>query len=251
MTSFDKPWAASSTNLARTTSRYGDVYRRARASSSSRSAAVSSIRYGLTLGIGGGTSATQHPRPDRQCWHKIRTSIYGAKDLGNSNDDKAKLAALKFLGHWIGDLHEPLHVSYEDDRGGGKVLTNGPCGVNLHAVWDGCIIVKKLGIDWRAVARDLAKDITASNRAAWTGTTVEVWASESFDIARQPQVAYCVREENSCVYEPGNATYDTGQTEKVVVVDDAYLERNAPIVAERLRKAGVRLGHLLNSSVGK
>ncbi len=131
--------------------------------------------------------------------------------LGNSNDDKAKLAALKFLGHWIGDLHEPLHVSYEDDRGGGKVLTNGPCGVTLHAVWDGCIIVKRLGIDWRAVARDLAKDITASDRAAWTGTTVEVWASESFDIARQPKVAYCVREGNSCVYEPGNPTYDAGR----------------------------------------
>ena len=101
------------------------------------------------------------------------------------------------------------------------------------------------------VARDLARNITASDRAAWTSTTVELWASESFDIARQPQVAYCVREGNSCVYEPGNPTYDAGETEKVVVVDDAYLEQNAPIVAERLRKAGVRLGHLLNTTVGK
>ena len=76
--------------------------------------------------------------------------------LGNSNDDKAKLAALKFLGHWIGDLHPPLHVSYEDDRGGGRILTSGSCSANLHAVWDGCIVAKKLGSDWRTVARDLA-----------------------------------------------------------------------------------------------
>ena len=108
--------------------------------------------------------------------------------LGNSNDDKAKLAALKFLGHWIGDLHQPLHVSYEDDRGGGRILTSGSCSANLHAVWDGCIVAKKLGSDWRTVARDLAKDITASDRAAWTGTKVEVWVNESFDIARQGQV---------------------------------------------------------------
>ena len=43
----------------------------------------------------------------------------------------------------------------------------------------------------------------------------------------------------------------TGGPEKVVVVDDAYLDRNAPIVAERLKRAGVRLGHLLNTSLGK
>jgi hypothetical protein len=65
-----------------------------------------------------------------------------------TTDDKAKLAALKFLGHWIGDLHQPLHVSFEDDRGGGRVLTSGPCGLNLHAVWDGCIVAMKLGSDW-------------------------------------------------------------------------------------------------------
>jgi hypothetical protein len=36
-----------------------------------------------------------------------------------TTDDKAKLAALKFLGHWIGDLHQPLHVSFEDRPGRG------------------------------------------------------------------------------------------------------------------------------------
>jgi hypothetical protein len=44
------------------------------------------------------------------------------------------------------------------------------------------------------VARDLAKDITANDRAAWISTTVEVWANESFDTARQETVEYCVHE---------------------------------------------------------
>lgn len=171
--------------------------------------------------------------------------------LGNSNDDKAKLAALKFLGHWIGDLHQPLHVSYEDDRGGGRILTSGPCASNLHDVWDGCIVAKKLGSDWRTVARDLAKDITASDRAAWTGTKVEVWVNESFDIARQAQVGYCVNEGNSCLYEHGHPALVTGDSEKAVVVDDAYLERQEPVVTERLKRAGVRLAFLLNTTLGK
>src|SRR5450755_274362 len=39
--------------------------------------------------------------------------------LSSSNASEAqKLASLKFLGHWVGDIHQPLHVSFEDDRGG-------------------------------------------------------------------------------------------------------------------------------------
>src|SRR3954468_10699019 len=43
-----------------------------------------------------------------------------------------KLAALKFLGHWVGDLHQPLHVSFEDDRGGNEITVHGECHGKLH-----------------------------------------------------------------------------------------------------------------------
>src|SRR5215831_13400116 len=67
--------------------------------------------------------------------------------LRTSNDDVAKLASLKFLGHWIGDIHQPLHVSFADDRGGNFIRESGPCVNSLHTVWDTCIIEKKLGTD--------------------------------------------------------------------------------------------------------
>jgi S1/P1 Nuclease len=45
-----------------------------------------------------------------------------------------KLASLKFLGHWIGDIHQPLPVSFEDDRGGTNVLVKEERGSsNLNA----------------------------------------------------------------------------------------------------------------------
>ena len=31
--------------------------------------------------------------------------------------EEEKLAALKFLGHWVGDIHQPLHAASQDDRG--------------------------------------------------------------------------------------------------------------------------------------
>jgi S1/P1 Nuclease len=41
--------------------------------------------------------------------------------LRSDADDNAKLAALESLGHWVGDVHQPLHVSFEDDRGGNSI----------------------------------------------------------------------------------------------------------------------------------
>jgi hypothetical protein len=61
--------------------------------------------------------------------------------------DAAKLQALKFLGHWVGDIHQPLHASFQDDRGGNNVGATGPCQGSLHAVWDACILETQLGAD--------------------------------------------------------------------------------------------------------
>jgi len=47
--------------------------------------------------------------------------------LRTSNDDQAKLAFLKFLGHWVGDIHQPLHISFADDRRGNFIRESGPC----------------------------------------------------------------------------------------------------------------------------
>jgi hypothetical protein len=38
-----------------------------------------------------------------------------------------RLVALKFLGHWVGDIHQPLHVSFEDDRGDNNINVTGQC----------------------------------------------------------------------------------------------------------------------------
>ena len=55
----------------------------------------------------------------------------------SSATEQETLEALKYLGHWVGDVHQPLHVSFEDDRGGNEIgVSGGVCSHNLHAVWD-------------------------------------------------------------------------------------------------------------------
>jgi len=69
-----------------------------------------------------------------------------------TQSDQARLDALKFLGHWVGDIHQPLHVSFEDDRGANSIDVTGVCRETLHGVWGGCILERQSGKDANAIA---------------------------------------------------------------------------------------------------
>ena len=161
--------------------------------------------------------------------------------LSSSNSSPAqKVASLKFLGHWVGDIHQPLHVSFEDDRGGNSVLVTGECSPNLHSAWDTCLVLKAVGEDAGAAATDLTKMITPAKLESWPRSAPMDWANESFAIAEQAQTKYCIQQGASCGRPVGKVT-----------IDAAYVAVNAPIVREQLQKAGVRLAHMLDGALGK
>ena len=151
-----------------------------------------------------------------------------------------KLASLKFLGHWVGDIHQPLHVSFGDDRGGNNVLVTGECGSNLHSAWDTCLVLRAVGEDVNEAATELLKTITPAKIESWAQSHPMDWANESFAIAEQAQTKYYIRQGASCEQPSGK-----------VQIDYAYVVVNAPIVRQQLQKAGVRLAHLLDAALGK
>lgn len=58
--------------------------------------------------------------------------------------DKNDAEALKFLVHFIGDMHQPMHLGRADDLGGNKVSMQWfGRNTNVHAVWDGQITDSK------------------------------------------------------------------------------------------------------------
>jgi S1/P1 Nuclease len=125
------------------------------------------------------------------------------------------------------------------------------CSWDLHAVWDSCIIEEGLRPgDPYTIARDLLDDVTDEDRATWRASEPIDWANESFAISISPEVGYCVRTDSGCWYDAQNRRLDHGEPERKVLVDRAYIEANAPTVGDRLVKAGVRLGGLLNQTLG-
>ena len=158
----------------------------------------------------------------------------------SSSTTAEKLASLKYLGHWIGDVHQPLHVSFEDDRGGNNIKVSGMCSGNLHSVWDTCLVTNAVGSDAVAAAGRLERAITDADVNAWSGSTPMEWANESFAITEGAKTEYCAESQGSC--EP---------TSKSVKIDEAYIAANAPLVRMQLEKAGVRLAEMLDDTIGR
>jgi S1/P1 Nuclease len=98
--------------------------------------------------------------------------------------------------------------------------------------------------------RELQAGITEEQRAEWLASDVLAWANESFAIARKPEIGYCVMVGDTCQYMAENREFQEGEFEKVVVVDDGYLDKHASIAREQIAEAGVRLAGRLSRALG-
>ena len=151
-----------------------------------------------------------------------------------------KILALKFLMHFIGDLHQPLHAADNKDLGGNDVavlLAEDIPSTNLHFYWDN-YIVERLGSDPRLIGAALNRKISTGTIDAWSKGTPITWAKDSF------------RRAKTVVYNfAGLQEFADDRGAKGVRLDDAY-ENSALIAArQQLSKAGVRLAAVLNNTV--
>jgi hypothetical protein len=155
--------------------------------------------------------------------------------------DGKRLVSLKSLGHWVGDIHQPMHVSFKDDKGGNDIKTTG-CSpqTKLHAVWDTCLVDYVVRHDVVKAVTELMETITPEKQARWASSSPSVWANETFALAKAPSTLYCVMHDQSC----------DQPTEKLLTITSEYIETNKPVVREQLQKAGVRLAHILDVAFG-
>jgi nuclease S1 len=137
-----------------------------------------------------GLTSDQCPQADK-C---VLTAIPAdSKILASKPETDADgLIALKSLGHWVGDIHQPLGVSFGDDRGGNNVRVNRQCSGNLHATWDNCLVLYAIGPDAADAATALLAAITPEARTRWAASEPPDWANESFAISEAVKTGYCV-----------------------------------------------------------
>jgi hypothetical protein len=182
----------------------------------------------------------------------VLTAIRNDAAVLNDPDssDAERLLALKLLGHWVGDVHQPLHVSFQDDRGANSVDVDLDMEFpNLHSVWDYSIITANLGDDYASIADRVSGRITALQRADWQYDSVIEWANESYQVTIAPATRYCVWQQGACWYSVDNMMLDKGEVRRELAVSNGYLRRQGEVVERRLQQAGVRLAQLLNQAL--
>jgi hypothetical protein len=162
----------------------------------------------------------------------VDKTIQFAAELGNpATAPSEQLLALKFLSHFVGDLHQPLHAADDHDAGGNKknVAAKGLHSGNLHRYWD-VEFVKQLGTDPRQVADRLIGQISEAQRQKWASGRPADWVMEAFALARSDAYGLLPR--------PGDqGTYS---------LPPVYVNQAVKDVALQLSRAGVRLAFVLN-----
>ena len=143
---------------------------------------------------------------------------------------RERLEALRFVVHFVGDLHQPLHASDSGDRGGNAIRVEFlGHKTNLHAVWDSGILAPAVNSNERGYALALIREIIPSEIAAWSKGAPVDWANESHAIA--------VKE----IY--GALPHASG------LLPASYEDAALPIVDSQLERAGVRLAAVLDASL--
>ena len=112
----------------------------------------------------------------------INKCISVLKDKNTSKKDKAFY--LRMLVHFIGDLHQPLHVGRGEDRGGNDIQVQWfGNGSNLHRVWDSDMI-DNFGMSYTELSSNLPELSKETKKAIEQGSILD-WVYESQSLAKK------------------------------------------------------------------
>ncbi len=162
--------------------------------------------------------------PDGDCVTEIIPKM--AKTLARFREPlKSRREALKYLVHFVGDIHQPLHLGYASDRGGNRIsLRYRGRNTNLHALWDQGLIERN-GKSLVQYARQLNCQRFASVNLENLREEVIRWGLESRKIVL-------------------NSVYKFKEGPRL---SRNYITRSRIILNRRMCKAGARLAGILNS----
>ncbi len=177
------------------------------------------------------TLATLTPADLQQANGNVYMAVVGyAGVLTNTTASTAqRQEALKFFVHFVGDLHQPLHCGYAEDRGGNSVqgLYFGDA-TNLHSVWDSKILDQAYGRFGR-------EEVLANIISKFTAEEIDFWAQDY-------NLIEWISESKALLLDDFYPT----EPSKPFVFADEYQQRHIATVEKRIAQGGLRLAATLN-----
>jgi len=153
---------------------------------------------------------------------------WAAARLGDEQlDSEQREQAFNFFCHFMGDLHQPMHNGYGDDRGGNEVevVVHGTL-TDLHTFWDHHLI-ETYHPSWEKYADELEDQMPTALSGPWSPDLINTWSDESR--AHVKNRMYPDTKEISCTFEQEARIF----------------------LGQQLRLAGNRMAWILNSVLGE
>ncbi len=162
---------------------------------------------------------------------------YSARLVEPSVPQHERVEALKFLVHFVADLHQPLHVGFREDRGANDfAVVYRDRLINLHRYWDNEIFDEpREQLGSHAYAAWLLAHFSDDDRTRWvTLAAPRDWVIEARRLLF-----------NGLYPRPRS---DAGQAAhpQIAVIDESYIEVWRPVAERQLARAGARLAWTLN-----
>jgi hypothetical protein len=194
----------------------------------------------------------------------IADQIAILKDKGA--DPRKRADAVRYIIHFVGDLHMPLHAITNNDEGGNCVPVryfrrrpqehNDSFTPNLHGLWDTAILERDMeGAEPPEYAEYLSQAFSA-DLPKWqaAGIHVDDWAWESHDFAESIVYGALVpavpMETAATVHSCADANNIGLRMLRLhFFAGQNYQDAAGPIVQERIAQAGTRLAMILNEAV--
>ncbi|MGK0413020.1 MAG: fructose-1,6-bisphosphatase, partial [Polaribacter sp.] len=171
------------------------------------------------------TYAEAEKNPQGDLVTAINKCITILKDENSSEEDR--VFYLKLLIHFVGDLHQPMHIGQKEDKGGNdfQVQWFGE-GTNMHSVWD-TKMIEAWNMSYIELA-DNAKYLSKKQIESIEKGSVLDWVEEIHQITKK-------------VY----ASAKSGENLRYRYSYDHFV-----IVRSQLQKGGIRLAKILNEIYG-
>lgn len=137
-----------------------------------------------------------------------------------------KQLALKMVVHFLGDIHQPMHLGHATDLGGNRNIVKffGKDN-NLHSVWDSSLPESGHKWSYSEWQQQIDRATPEQTLEILNVSTPEGWAEETFEIAKK---VYANTPDGTKI------SYD-------------YIAEWTPVVEQQFLKGGLRLADLLNT----
>lgn len=223
--------------------------------------------------------------PDHDIVHLINICIRTLQAQPNPNQPLSQRNALRLLIHFIGDLHQPLHVGVgfidvngpdntillvtdpeiirqrdlPSDRGGNQLIIDND-RKNLHSFWDFDLVQSLMSVTNKPTSNQLGRFLrqTVTPKQDWQpqgsiDTWAAAWSTDSLKLSRDQtyRSVRIVQQRSIPVLRDGQPLIRDGKPVMQTVYDitrpNNYKAVNRENVRRQLAKAGFRLAKLLDA----